>query len=150
MAKSNPSTISLKAPASVRNEGAASEAITPGHLVEFGGSNDYQKHSSAGGDAAAKFAVENDVVGDDISTDYVSGEQVQVETFPAGSQVYAHLAGGENVSKGAFLESAGDGTLQQVGTASSAGANKPVVAQALEAVNVSGTSVGQRIKVEIV
>lgn len=148
MAKSNPSTISLKAPG-VRDEGAASEAITPGHLVEFGGSNDYQKHGSAGGDAMPTFALENDVVGDDIDTDYATSEQMQVETFHSGAEVYAWLAGGENVSKGVFLESAGDGTLQQVGTASSSGANAPVIAQALEAVNISGTSVGQRIKVRI-
>lgn len=148
MAKSNPSTISLKAPG-VRDEGAASEAITPGHLVELGGSNDYQKHSSAGGDVIPTFALENDVIGDDITVDYESGDQMQVETFHKGSEVYAWLAGGENVSKGNYLESAGDGTLQQVGTASSSGANMPVVGVALEAVNISGTSVGQRIKVRI-
>lgn len=133
-------TIGLKAPG-VREEFTASEAITPGHLVEFGGSNEIQKHSTAGGEiGAVKIAVENDVVGDDVDTDYVSGEQVQVDAPHGGAVYMLRLANGENVSKGDLLESAGDGTLQAAGTASSAGEHAPIVGEANEAVDMSGSS----------
>lgn len=146
-----PKTIALKAPG-VREELTASEAITPGHLVEFGGTDDIQKHASAGGDAQPLIAVENDVVGDDISTDYASGEEAQVDAPHAGAVYYMWLNNGENVSRGDFLESAGNGKLQAVGTASSSGAHVAVVGQADEDVDMSG-SAGEdpsgRIKVRI-
>lgn len=148
MAKSNPSTVILKG-YGLRDEGKASEAVTPGHLVEFGGSNDIQKHSSAGGNVMATFAVEDELQGKGIDEDYASGDNLLSETVYQGSEVYALLADGENVSKGDFLESAGDGTLQAEGTASSAG-SKNVVAIAIEDVDLTGspTEAG-RIKVRI-
>jgi len=144
-------TISLKAPG-VREEATASEAITPGHLIEFGGSDDIQKHSSAGGDAQPLVAVENDVVGDDISTDYVSGEQVQFDAPHTGAVYLMRLADGENVTRGDFLESAGDGTVQAAGTASSSGSHVAVVGQADEDLDLSGSAgedPANRLKVRI-
>lgn len=146
-----PKTIALKAPG-VRSEETASEAITPGHLLEYGGANDVQKHSTAGGDAMPMIAVENDVVGDDISTDYASGEEIQYDVPHGGAEYYMWLADGENVAKGDFLESAGNGKLQAAGTASSSAAHVAVVGQALEAVDMSGSSGADpsgRIKVRI-
>lgn len=95
----------------LRKEGVTDEAITPGHLIERGGANDVQKHSSANGNALPAFALENDLVGDDIDDDYASGETVQYAVFAPGEEVNALLAYGENVSEGAALTSAGDGTL---------------------------------------
>lgn len=133
-------TIGLKAPG-VREEFTASEAITPGHLVEFGGSNEIQKHSTAGGEiGAVKIAVENDVVGDDVDTDYVSGEQTQVDAPHGGAVYMLRLANGENVTRGTALESAGDGTVQAAGTASSSAAHAGIVGEADEDLDMSGSS----------
>lgn len=97
----------------VRKEAVASEAITPGHLIEFGGSNDVQKQSSAAeADAAKTWALENDLVGDDLDDDYASGDTVQYAVFDPGSELQALLAHGENVSEGDALEADGNGALQ--------------------------------------
>lgn len=144
-----PKTISLKAPG-VRNEATASAAITPGELLEFGGSNDLQAHSAAGGDAMPMIAVENELIGNDIDTDYPSGDQVQYDVPHTGAEYYMFLADGENVSKGDFLESDGAGALQAAGTASSSGAHVAVIGQALEALDLSASAGNrQRIKVRI-
>lgn len=138
-------TIDLKG-GFIRKEGVASEAITPGHLVEFGGSNDLQKHSTAGGNARKAFALENDLVGEDISDPYDAGDTVQYGVFGQGSEVYALLADGQNVSKGAALESDGAGALRAHSGVGSAVPVEAIVAYALEAVNASGET---RIKVEV-
>lgn len=140
-----PKTINLKGDF-LRKEGAASEAITPGHLVEFGGSNDLQKHSAASGNARKAFALENDLVGDGIDDDYDTGDTVQYGLFERGAEVYALLADGENVSKGDALESDGAGALQAHAAIGSGVQVDAIVAYALEAVNASGET---RIKVEV-
>jgi len=152
-------TIALKG-AVTRKEAVASEAITPGELIEFGGSNDIQKHSTAGGNARKAFALENDLVGDDISTDYDSGDTVQYGVFEQTAEVNALLPTGTaasvSISKGQALESAGDGTLVAWDTAGQA--TDPsltpvqvnqIVGYALEAVDNSGGSSEARIEIEV-
>ena len=95
------------------SEAKASETITPGHLIEFGGSNDIQKHSTQGGNASAMFAVENRLVGDDVDTDYSSGDNVIYAEFGTGQEALGWLLDGESVSPGDYLESNGDGTLRK-------------------------------------
>jgi len=133
-----PNTISLKGDF-VLKEGEASEAITPGHLVEFGGANDLRKHSTGGGTARKAFALENDLVGKAIGDDYASGETVRYGVFPSGSEINALLDGGENVAKGARLVSSGDGNLREEATEPEQDA---IVAYAMEAVDNSATSAG--------
>lgn len=152
-------TIPLKGDYELK-EAVASEAITPGELVEFGGSNDLQKHSTAGGNARKAFALENDLVGDDISTDYDSGDTVRYAVFPKGAEVNALLPTGTaasvSISKGDALESAGDGTLVKWDTAGQATdpSATPVevdqlVGYALESVDNSGGSSEARIEIEV-
>lgn len=143
-----PNTITLKG-TPIRKEGVTDEAVTPGHLVELGGSNDVQKHSTAGGNSQRAFALENDLVGDDIADAYDSGDTVQYGVFPAGGEVYALLAYGENVSKGAFLESDGNGALQAHVADSSDVQTEGLVGIALEAVNNTTTDSEARIKIEV-
>lgn len=135
-----------------RKEGIASEAITPGHLVEFGGSNDLQKHSTAAGNARKAFAVENDLIGDGIDDAYAVDDQVQYNVFQTGDEVYALVAAAATaITKGAALESAGDGTVR-IQTASAATADTErdsVVAYALEAVDNSGGGSAVRIRIEV-
>lgn len=150
MASSTPNTVILKCNG-VRKEGAASEAITPGSLVEFGGANDLQNHSTAAGNARKAFAIENDLVGDGIDDVYAVGERVQYEVFPAGAEVYARVAAAAPaIAKGAALESAGDGTVRAVATsaATSQAQRDSVVGYALEAVDNSGGGSAVRIKIE--
>lgn len=115
----------------VRKEGVASSAITPGEIVERGGSDDYQAHSTAAGDAQRAFAVENDLVGEDISDDYDAGDTVQVAIVERGGEVQAR-AGATDISEGNLVESDGSGRVVPLGTTTAAG-TEIVIGEALEA-----------------
>lgn len=135
-----PKTIQLKGDF-IRKEGEASEAITPGMLIEFGGSADVQKHSTVGGQARRAFALENDLIGKGVDDAYAAGDVVQYGVFVPGAEVYAKLTGGETCTKGDALESAGNGLLQ----VSSTPVEGSIVAWALETVSVAGS----RVKAEV-
>lgn len=137
----------------IRKEGVTDEAVTPGHLLERGGSNDVQKHSVASGNAQKLFALENDLVGESITDAYATGETVQIAACPTGVEVYALLANGENASIGSALVSNGDGTLAvftAYDTSDSAVSINPtaIVGYALEALNNS-TGSAARLRVEV-
>jgi hypothetical protein len=145
-----PKTIILKGDP-IRKEGVASEAITPGHLVEFGGSNDLQAHSTAGGNARKAFAVENDLVGGAITDAYAQDDTLQYVIARPGDEVYALLAHGENVSEGDALESDSNGALQEhtaPGGSDSGLQMDAIVGYALEDLN-NTTGAEARIKVEV-
>lgn len=92
----------------------ASEAITPGELIEFGGSNDIQANTSAADSTAVRAFVREQVEnsGNGIDDDVPSGDTGTVIYPESGAVVRAFLAHGENVSEGAALESDGNGALQ--------------------------------------
>lgn len=139
-----PRTIALKGDF-IRKEAIASSAITPGHLIEFGGAHDLQPHSTVGGPARKAFALENDLIGRDFDAAYAGGEQVQYGVFVPGAEVYALLDGHEEgCTKGEPLESAGNGNLQ----VSSTPVEASVVAWALETITIA-SSVTARVKVEV-
>jgi len=146
-------TITLKGDP-LRKEGVADEAITPGHLVERGGTYDFQKHSTAGGPAIASFALENDLVGDGVDDAYASDDTVQVGYFSTGEEILAYLATSQVIVVGDYLISAGAGLLKKFDPAvdtSSTSADvyrNSIVARALEAVTT--TSAAARIQVEAV
>jgi len=94
----------------------AAEAITPGHLVTFDGSGNLIKHATAGGNAARTFALEREEMGDDIDVAYGINDTVKVGYFPPGTRVNALIASGQNLTKGDFLESAGNGGLRKFGS----------------------------------
>lgn len=133
-------------------EGAASEAITPGHLIEFGGSNDLQKHSTAAGNARKAFADLADMVGKGIDDAYATGDQVKYVVAASGDEINALVAAGASaISKGDPLESAGDGTVRvQATEAATADTQRDsVVGYALEAVDNSGGGSAVRIEMEV-
>lgn len=149
-----PKTIVLKGKG-IRKEFAAAAAITPGHLLEMASATTVKVHATAGGNANHMFAVEDDLQGKTISNAYASAARVQCEVLERGAEVYALLADGQNVSAGDFLESAGDGTLQKhtADVSSDANTTNQIIAIALEAVDMSGSSGADpsgRIKVELV
>lgn len=141
---STPKTILLRGDPDHREATAkAGEAIKPGHLLELHTDGTVKKHATAAGTAQARFAREADYVGGAIDDVYDDGENVPFWIGDKGDQFYAWLKAGQNVAKGTYLESAGNGSLRDVATAG------VVVAQAMEAVNANG-GVDARIKVEVV
>lgn len=133
-------TIALKGDY-IRKEGEASSAITPGDLVEFGGSADLRPHSTVGTQARRAFALENDLIGKGIDDAYAAGDAVQYGVFVPGAEVRARLAAGETCTKGDALESAGNGRLQ----VSSTPVEGSIVGYAMETVSVAGS----RVTVEV-
>lgn len=127
-------------------EADAAGAITPGHLVELGSSLDVQVHSTAKGNAAKTFAIEDALQGNGIDTDYAADDVVRVWTPQPGDEVNALLSDGETAVIGNFLESNGDGTLRVY-------TDGVIIGQAIEAVDMSGSSTvdpSARILVRIV
>jgi hypothetical protein len=111
--------IALRGEPIVDEQLTASAAITPGDLIEIS-SGQWQRHGSAGLNAAAVFALERDEGGVGIATDstddYAVNDYVKAGFFKPGERVNALIASGQNLSQGAFLESAGDGTLRALTT----------------------------------
>ncbi|MHB0967980.1 MAG: hypothetical protein ACYC36_16190 [Bellilinea sp.] len=143
----------IKKGTGIRKERTANAAITPGHLVEVMSTGKLRVHATAGSHAQKAFAVENDLIGDGITTAYAAAAQVQYEVMERGSEVYALLANGQNVAIGAPLESAGDGTLRAY-THDSNGLDTTnnIIGYALDAVDMSDSSAADpsgRITVEI-
>lgn len=139
----------------MRKEAEASAAITPGHLVEFGGANELRVHATAGGNGRKAFALENDLIGDGIDDAYASGDTVQYGVFASGAEVNALVAAAATaITKGAPLESNGTGTLRLHTPANTTDSDVDIkvgaiVAYALEAVDNSGGGAAVRIKVEV-
>jgi hypothetical protein len=131
----------LGGPPVTNEDDQAAEAITPGELVAYDGSGNLILNTEADENVARTFALERDELGNDIDVAYAIGDQVKVGAFHGGQRVYAWLASGENVAKGAYLTGDGAGHL------AAAGAN-PRIARAVEAVNA--TAAAARIRVEIV
>lgn len=141
----------------VYKEAVANGAITPGHLLQFNSNDKLEVHSTAGGNAQPRFAIEESIIGDDIDDAYAPGDTVLYVVPSRGCEINAFLKNGENVAKGDFLESAGDGTLQkhtpvsinESGSATKIIYSRCVVATALEDLNNTSGSAA-RIIVEVV
>lgn len=117
-------------------------AVTPGMLLELTSANKFQAHSTAGGACAALVAVEQDDIGDDVTTAYSLGDTVRAGLFSPGDEAYLLLANGENAAYGSLLESNGDGYVRVVDTDTSAGTIVvgSIKFMALEALDMSGSS----------
>jgi hypothetical protein len=102
--------VALKGEPIINEDGAASEAITPGMLVA--GVTSIAKFSTAGGPAPRNFALERDELGNDIDVDYASGDYVKIGSFRPGDHVYALIASGQDISADEWLEPADDGTVR--------------------------------------
>ena len=153
-------TITVRCHTVVREEAIAAGTITPGMLCERDSNDKFVVHNSAGARAQRLFAVEDDLQGDDIDTNYATtgdNTRVQANIFRAGDLVWALLANGENAAIGDLLVSNGDGYLKEATAPTSADPDEidqDVVAIAREALDMSGSSAvdpaSQRILVEIV
>lgn len=139
----------------VQVEATANAAITPGELIEIMSTGKVRAHSTARGKAEKMFAIENELEGEGINTDYDADAQVQARIFRPGDEVLALLAQGETAVIGSWLVSNGDGTLKvwtdygesfEVGGSSAAplSVDMPnpleVVGVAMEALDLEGSS----------
>lgn len=134
----------------------ASEALTPGELVEFGGSDDLQPHSVADANAEKMFVRNRTELGEEIGDDVPAGDSLTVIVPLRGAVVYAWLDAGENVAQGDALSSAGNGnlkaeavTVDPTSTTAEAVEADAIVGYADEAVDNSGSTTRTRIRVRI-
>jgi hypothetical protein len=143
-------TVLISSAANIIEDRVAAGTITPGMLVERDSSDQVQAHSTAGGIAEKLFAMEDFYQGNGLSTDYTtSSDRVPVLNAQPGDIVYAMAddTTGVAIAKGDFVESAGDGRLQQITATTTSAAEYPnsVIGVALEsAIN------GSRFLVKII
>ncbi len=131
----------------LRKEYGAALEVTPGMLLSAesitpgGDINAVIPHPAAGENAYALFALEKALDGGDITDVYDPDERVQCVHARPGDEVLALLANGQNVQRGAFLESAGDGQLRAHTPASAAlDFLNAIVAYADEDLDLSGAA----------
>lgn len=139
----------------VKEYTATAVAITPGMLVELTSSGTVQAHSTSGGNACRRFAIEDDLQGKDTTDNYAVSTLIQTVVAAPGDEIIGLCANGEDISVGEFVASNGDGYLKAYAIAS----GEPdyveaIVGVALEAIDFSGSSgadpASAQFKVEIV
>lgn len=129
--------------------GTAGGTITPGHLLQLNSSDQYVVHGVAGGNHSAIFAIEDSLQGNSIGDDYTTGNKMQIVNCAPADEINAILHTNQTIAIGDYLESAGNGRLQEHGVDSGAVIyTRPIVAQAREAVTTTGATA--RIRVRIV
>ncbi len=146
-------TIKLKKYLDVIIERVAAATITPGMLLELTTGNLVQAHSSLGEEVAPiMFALENELEGEGIDTDYAATDPVQCWIAQRGEEVYALLADNQDIDIGNKLKSYGNGMLCKYVEADSdaTGHQASIVGTALEAVDTTGSlAAGTRIKIMV-
>jgi hypothetical protein len=141
--RQNPNTVFLGGDRTQVNDLTASEAITPGHLVDSfnnAGVQRWRKHNVAGGACAKAFATEMSMMNKGVDDAYALADLVEVSILHPGATAWAFIASGQTIVHGNKLESAGDGTLRIFGSGT-------VLFKALE--NKTATAL-TRIRVEAV
>lgn len=130
----------------LRYESKAAGAITPGHLLQENSSGNYVVHATAGGNAEAMFAIEDEFQGKNIGQAYASGNRVQAVYCRKGDEVNCRIANGETIARNDYLESNGDGYMRKhtpdVDSSANSGSQNvnAIVLKALEAVDMSDSS----------
>ena len=160
MANTNSSTIVLRS--NNRDNGMqrvmespcqAAVTIRPGMLLAAGTTNTVKPHSTAGGNREGnKVAVDNlfspPSAGAAIDATYAAGVTVPYVYGVTGDVLYMLLKTGNNVAKGAPLESGGAGNLQAAAAPAATVPADSIVGYAEEAVNNSSGS-DARIRVRM-
>lgn len=85
--------------------------IKPGYLLQLQSDGDVRSHQTRGGKSARWFAKENYLEGKTVSDAYATDDVVLYHKARPGDVVQAVLKAGENVSKGDYAISYGDGTV---------------------------------------
>lgn len=110
MSQSAPATVLLKGAPPVK-EALAGGTITPGHLITRNSAGAVVV-AGAASEGLPLFAMENDVVGKGISTDYASGEQVQFVVGQSGDEINALVpAAAAAIVIGDLMQAGAGGTV---------------------------------------
>lgn len=143
-------TVSVIADGAIQKEATGSGTITPGMLIERLSSGKVRPHGSGGCDAQRMFAVEDDLQGHEIGTNYADGDRILLKVFQRGNEVNALLTTSQTINVGDWLESDGNGYLRKHASDSAGVVEYPegLVGIAMESVVTAGTV--KRILVEIV
>lgn len=129
----NPNTIFLGGERVQVGDLAASEVITPGHLVDRfnnAGVIRWRKHNVAAAAVAPAVATEQAMLNKGVDDNYNANDLMEVTILTKGATAWMFIASGQNIVAGNKLESAGDGTLRIFGSGVvlfSALENKPTV-----------------------
>lgn len=139
-----PNTIFLGGERTQIGDRAASEAITPGHLVELfnnAGVIRFRKHATAAVATERLVATEQLMLNKGVDDAYAANDLMEVSAGRGGSTFWMFIASGQNIAAGDKLESAGNGTLRIL-------AAGVALFSALE--NKPNVTVQTRIRVEVV
>ena len=141
----------------IRKEALAGGVIQPGDLIFLNSAGKYLRHATAGGKCGPVFAVEQEMFGKGIGTNYANLEQVEAEAVQSGAEVQVNIAAAAAaIVVGDLLSSAGDGTLKKAVAFSQLGtptfvvtaADNPI-ARAMEALDNSGGATILQLVAEI-
>lgn len=137
-----PNTIHLGGDQTIVADVAASEAITPGMLVErfASGTTNRWRKSTLTGAASRAVALDHSMANAGVDTAYAASDLVEVGIQKPGSVVWGLIASGANIAFGAPLSDAGNGYFKA--------ASGVTIAQALEKVDNSAGPTAARIRVE--
>ncbi len=142
----NPNTIFLGGSPGGRTDVsdlAASEAITPGMLIErfaVGAVNRWRK-STLTGLANVCYALDHPMANKGVDDAYAAGDLVEALIAKPGDVVWALIASGATIAFGAPLSDAGGGLVKA--------ADGVTIAHALEAIPTPGTSTTTRLRIEV-
>lgn len=99
----------------IRKEALSGGIIQPGDLIKRNSSGQFIRHATSNGKASRLFAVENELFGKGIDTNYASGDNVLAEACYQGMEVQCNIAAAAPaIVIGDLLVSAGDGTLRKL------------------------------------
>lgn len=117
--RNNPNCVFLGGTRTQIGDLAASEAITPGHLIDrFNNSGviRWRKHATASIAVAPIVATEQTMLNKGVDDAYAAGDLVEASALHKGATAWMFIASGQNIVAGNKLESAGDGTLKIFGS----------------------------------
>ena len=140
----------------VMQEGIATNAITPGHLLERTSTADeLQVHSVSGGVHGAIIAVEDELQGNEIDDAYANNARIFFKIFRKGDVFNGIIANGEAIAIGDYVVSNGNGEMKEiVGDSSGTIVEEHAVGVALDAVDMSDSSAADpasaRCRIEVV
>lgn len=129
--RKDPGTIFLGGDRTQIGDLAASEAITPGMLVERFNNSGVIRWRKATTDIAGPpaLATEQSMVNKTVDDAYAANDLMEVSILHKGASGWAYIASGQNIAAGDLLGSAGGGTLKAGATVArfTALENKPTV-----------------------
>lgn len=125
-------TIKIKSYTDIQEEYTATEAITPGMLVELASATTVQKMDDTAV-VLPMVAVEDELQGNPITTNYSASNPVQCWIPRSGDKALLWLADGQSVTIGDFVESAGGGLVNKY-------TSNQAIGQVLETLDLSASA----------